>query len=421
MAYSQQDPTWAHTILGFDSSDPNSKDYGTIGMYGCYVTAIANVCKWAGNDLNPVQINDICKQNGWFVSDDQIGRDDIPALLCSNLGFVGRTNWSGPTDMNFFEDASSPDVAYIIKIDSSPRVGIQSHFVMVWAKPDANDLTIDDSWDGVRKALSHYGTPSVVILSAMKFIKVAPPQPPAPPAPEPVVTPPPPLPPPSAPPAAPVPYTPAEKYTLLTTLMTFKNSQDAMSGVNGQSTLAAGTYYVFAKEGKAYNLSKDNMKNGNQWVNVLYNIIPAAKPIPVNPPLLKPSQVPIGPDNDTTWKATYRSFHLDRHSDPYKTQQVVEMKDYSGKRKFVTLDKDTTINVVGTFVKDGVTFYRPRANNDEFFSWYFGVSLYDDDGNLNLVKVVETDPEKIERRLSDIVHFWKDDLKDIWDIVRRKK
>lgn len=176
MAYSQQDPRWKNTKIGFDTGPTD-----TIGNYGCYMTAIANVCVWAEHDVNPSQVNDLCKQNSWLVKMDTIARDDIPALICNNLTFEGRTNWTDAVSMNFFADASDPNVAYIIKIDTSPASGVQEHFVMVWQTDGPNDLIIDDSWDGVRKPLSHYGNPSVIIYSAMKFRKntVTPPQPPA--------------------------------------------------------------------------------------------------------------------------------------------------------------------------------------------------------------------------------------------------
>jgi hypothetical protein len=171
MALSQNNPTWKDAPLGFDSADPNSQNYGTIGMYGCYVTAIANVCEWAGTELNPLQVNELCCQRGWFVRSDLINNDSIPALLCDNLQFVGKTKWSGPTPMDFFSDASDPNVCYIIEIDASYAPGIQTHFTMVWSTLGSADLEIDDSWDGVRKPLSHYGTPSAIIQSATKFVK----------------------------------------------------------------------------------------------------------------------------------------------------------------------------------------------------------------------------------------------------------
>lgn len=172
MAYSQNDPAWKNDFLG------NTNEAGdTVGNYGCYLTAISNVCTWAGRDLNPGEMNGICRDNGWFTN-DLINRDDIPALICGNLQFAGRTNWSSATDMNFFNDASDPNVAYIIMIDASNAPGLQTHFVMVWATYGNGDLQIDDSWDGRRKKLSAYGTPSKIIYSAIKYIKVQPPAPP---------------------------------------------------------------------------------------------------------------------------------------------------------------------------------------------------------------------------------------------------
>lgn len=272
MAFSQNDPAWKNTRLGISVSAGD-----TIGNYGCYVTAIANVCEWAGHSIDPVQINDICKQNGWFIEStpgdrDIIARDDIPALLCSNLGYTGRHNWTGAVDINFFDDASDPNVAYIIKIDASPAKGLQSHFTFVWAKPDATDLTIDDSWDGVRKALSHYGDPSKIIYSAMRFVKVALPVivtvhvPP-------VVETPPAAPAPYVPPTAPLQAPSPEKYSLVVTSLYFDSAEDAVLRRHAVSTIAEGIYYVIDKKDEAYNLSKNYPKDNNQWVNTIDNVV----------------------------------------------------------------------------------------------------------------------------------------------------
>lgn len=486
MAYSQRDPAWANILLGF-----NTSSQWTIGTAGCYVTAIANVCKWAGNDLNPQQINDICKQTNWFANGGEIARDDIPALLCNNLSFVGRTNWSGPTDINFFNDASDPNVTYIIEIDASPAPGIQTHFVMVWSKPDASDLEIDDSWDGVRKVLSRYGSPSAIIQSAMKFTKNVPePQIVLPYTAEPYVRqmvtirdtykydcnrtdftdrhnnpiegvtkgfvfdcqqvyttqdgsryyvadpqnsggyyvpdcdayiPPPP--PPIAPPAAPVTVPPAERYTTITTLMTFPTSADAMSSTNGLTTLKSGTYYVWAKNGKAYQLSTDNMHEptGN-WINTLLNVPDKPKPPVVIPipskPVLLPSQVKPGTESDTAWRSSYKSFYHDRHSDLYEVKQHLTMLDYSGKRNPVAVQPGDQMNVTGTFLKDGVMFYRTRSGRDEYFTWFYGISLYDDYGNIQIVKVVDTTPKPT---LKNILYWVADDVRRWWDIKTKKE
>lgn len=162
MAYSQNDLAWRDYNLGFGP--------GTIGNYGCFLTAFANVCKWADRDINPAQLNEMMKQRGWF-SQDLVTNHQVPSELYPDvLDWAGETHWVGTTDMNFFNDASDPDVAYIVYIDASPAPGIQSHFTMVWAK-SGDDLIIDDSWDGVRKNLSRYGNPPTIIQAAYKFKK----------------------------------------------------------------------------------------------------------------------------------------------------------------------------------------------------------------------------------------------------------
>lgn len=360
MSYSQNDPAWKNILLGF-----NTSAQWTIGTAGCYVAAIANVCRWAGNDLNPQQINDICKQNGWFVNGGEIARDDIPALLCSNLGYIGRTNWSGPTDINFFDDASSPDVAYIIEIDASRAPGIQSHFTMVWSKPDANDLEIDDSWDGVRKALSHYGSPSAIILSAMKFVKVAPPSPP-PVAVVPVI-----VVPPAAPP--PIPYVPPtgalaipkqEKYTLTVALPYYSSLQAVQNLQAAAGRLPVGDYYVIEKAGTNsiyYNLTSDNSKNLNHWVNVLNNkaqpVIPAITP-----------HIDNTADIMKSWQWGYPS----HEPVEYKVLHDLLVVDMIHNSASIWIRAGHNIDIYGSFMQNGKTYLRPLTSLDDkgLYAWY---------------------------------------------------
>lgn len=486
--YSQNNPAWKNAALGFDSPDRNSPSYGTIGQYGCYVTAIANVCNWAGMNLNPQQINDMCKQNGWFTRSDLISNDAIPANLCSNLQYAGKTVWRDATPMDFFSDANDPTVCYIICIDASPAAGIQTHFVMVWGTL-GNDLEIDDSWDGIRRPLSHYGNPAVIIQSATKFIKNQPaPLPPysteamAPhrlqltqasskwdcnrtdfedrrthPISEfpagydfvanatyttldgnryyvddvqnsggfhigdctdyvaPVV--------PYVPPTAPVKGTPAERYTLHTTLMTFPTANDAQFSTNAQQTLRPKKYYVWNKQDKIYQLGEDNSHEpvGN-WVNTKFNVREVPKSVKVEPKpvtvLHKPSDVKVGTQEDNAWKSSYKRFYADHHSDLYEAKQYLTMTDYSGKRAPVAIQPGNKLLVTGTFLKDGVMFYRTRSSRDEFFSWYFGIPLYDDNGSINLVKVVDTTPKPT---LKNILYWVADDLRRWWDIKTNKE
>lgn len=233
----------------------------------------------------------------------------------------------------------------------------------------------------------------------------------------------PPPPPPIAPPAAPVTVPPAERYTTITTLMTFPTSADAMSSTNGLTTLKSGTYYVWAKNGKAYQLSTDNMHEptGN-WINTLLNVPDKPKPPVVIPipskPVLLPSQVKPGTESDTAWRSSYKSFYHDRHSDLYEVKQHLTMLDYSGKRNPVAVQPGDQMNVTGTFLKDGVMFYRTRSGRDEYFTWFYGISLYDDYGNIQIVKVVDTTPKPT---LKNILYWVADDVRRWWDIKTKKE
>lgn len=371
VVYSQNDPAWKDNKIGFDQGP-----YDTIGNYGCYMTGIANVCSWAGNDINPQQINDICKDRGWLVSSDLVARDDVPSQLCSNLQFEGRTNWSSATPMDFFADASDPNVAYIICIDASKAPGIQTHFVMVWATNGPNDLIIDDSWDGQRKSLTHYGTPSDIIQSATKFRKDVPV---VPPAPEPVVVPEPaPAPPtPYVPPAGAVPVTRAEKYELFTTLPVYESAEEVAKAKNPVDIIQAGTYYVWQKKGTNNNywdLSTSNMDDQNKWININDN----KKPLNV-PAAVKQAPAPTGTAVD--WASLFTPFP-DGKSHRYVAVRDMYLFDLAAKdAKGINVNEGETVPIFGTVTspQDGSIWLIPRMADDTTLgqaapkSHYYGI------------------------------------------------
>lgn len=172
MSYSQNNPAWSSYTLGFGP--------GKIGPYGCFLTAFSNVCQRLGRDINPAQLNEIMKANKWFTH-DLVNNHKVPALVYPNdIEWLGETHWDSPkpiaADMNYFNDANDPNIAYIVYIDAKPAAGVQSHFTAVVGK-EGNDLIIDDSWDGKRKRLSAYGSPPVIIQAAYKFRRKAAPKP----------------------------------------------------------------------------------------------------------------------------------------------------------------------------------------------------------------------------------------------------
>lgn len=177
--FSQNDVRWKNTKLG-------SSSWENIGLYGCLVTAGANVLQAQGADVDPNSVNALLKQKGLFVRDSYGEIADVAGYfalgnLSPHTHFVEQKNWPATTvaPASYFDVRSSTDTEIIIMIDYHPeRAGIQTHFVRVIGLNNAKtDLEIVDSWDGKRKWLSSiskpYGkSPFQLIWSAGKYQKV---------------------------------------------------------------------------------------------------------------------------------------------------------------------------------------------------------------------------------------------------------
>lgn len=354
IVYSQNDPEWKNIKIGFDTGPTD-----TIGNYGCYMTAIANVCSWAGRDLNPWDIDNQCKANaGWLVSSDLVAVDSIPALLCTNLQYEGKTSWNDAVSMNFFADASDPNIAYIICIDASTAPGIQTHFVMVWGTNGANDLIINDSWDGVRKPLSYYGNPSVIIQSATKFSKVAPAPPPAPvsvptPVPAPVVIPPTPAPSP-ADITAPISAPNRTPYPIVVEVPTFATITDATNHTNPTGTLTPSNikYFEFSTLSGMVAITTVPGTTQRIWINPEDN-------------------VPHTGDTSATIQASWRWFYATHEPVEYKVLQDIVVVDIVHGGKSIAVATGHSLDIYGTFKKNGTTYLRPFTPGDETNRYYF--------------------------------------------------
>lgn len=230
-------------------------------------------------------------------------------------------------------------------------------------------------------------------------------------------SPPPPIPVITAPPAAPTPFKASQKYTLLKTLMYFSSSTDAQNTQNGKGTLAEGTYYVYSTSGVCYNLTTDNMKDQQHWINTLDNVV-ADEPVkaPETPAVvagvMKPSLVPLGDAKDTSWQVV-SYFYPDHRSVTYETTKRIFMQEYSGKRPSVEIPANVRLSSPGTFPKNGVVFYLIEADNDFKHEWFYGISKVDNNGQANLLKV--------DIKLTDILRNWKDDLVKYMDIKIMRK
>lgn len=175
--YSQNDGRWQKHLLGHSS-------WETIGIYGCFETAMANVATAQGTPLNPLQVNNSLLSHGLFVRDAYQQIADIAGYyalgtIAPHSRFVEQKNWPGNevAPAAYFDVRSSVSTEIIIMIDDRPDLsGIQSHFVRVIGLLNGGkDLEIVDSWDGKRKGLSAYGkgrNPFSLIWTAGKYHKV---------------------------------------------------------------------------------------------------------------------------------------------------------------------------------------------------------------------------------------------------------
>jgi hypothetical protein len=169
--FSQQDPRWAGHLLGF-------ANWQTMGAYGCYVDAMANVAQANGKDIDPGQLNELLKQHNLFAVDavgekSDISRHDALSIIYPDIKMVETKNWgTSLADIAYFDVRNSTQDEIILMLDYHPdRSGIQMHFCRVVGTNDAKtDVEIVDSYTGKRIWVSSLGAPAgKLIYFAVKF------------------------------------------------------------------------------------------------------------------------------------------------------------------------------------------------------------------------------------------------------------
>jgi hypothetical protein len=172
--FSQRDPRWSGQLLGFAR-------WQTMGGYGCYVTAYANVAQAHGHNVTPADVNQMLRDKNLFVMDgvkerSDIARPDALSILFPGTRFVEQKVWGNKlADITYFDVRHTTKTEIIVMIDMRPeKAGVQTHFCRVIGINAAkNDVEIVDSIDGKRKWVSSYGKPAnKLIYKAVKFQKV---------------------------------------------------------------------------------------------------------------------------------------------------------------------------------------------------------------------------------------------------------
>jgi hypothetical protein len=134
--YSQQDPLWKNNKIG-DGPD-------TIGYVGCALTCLAMYSSGWGLTETPATLNLKLRASGGFKGEAIVWSAITkfhPELR--NTGLTLCMNTAAPLDE--IDSALAAGNPVIVEVDFSPAAGLQTHWVLIYAK-QADDYLIQDPW-----------------------------------------------------------------------------------------------------------------------------------------------------------------------------------------------------------------------------------------------------------------------------------
>ncbi len=134
--YSQQDPQWKNTPIG---GGPD-----TIGYIGCALTSVAMYASGWGYTETPGSLNAKLTSHGGFVNEAIVWgaiTQFYPQLRSTGLTVL--SNNDAPLAQIDASLAAGQPV--IVEVDYSPDAGLQTHWVLLYAK-QGNDYLIQDPW-----------------------------------------------------------------------------------------------------------------------------------------------------------------------------------------------------------------------------------------------------------------------------------
>jgi len=134
--YSQQDPSWKNNKIG---GGPD-----TIGYIGCALTSLAMYSSGWGYTETPATLNLKLTSKGGYVEEAIVWSAISkfhPQIQCTGLTLCTNTDAPIP-QINASLDAGQP---VIVEVDFSPTAGLQTHWVLLYARAD-NDYYMLDPW-----------------------------------------------------------------------------------------------------------------------------------------------------------------------------------------------------------------------------------------------------------------------------------
>lgn len=133
---SQQDPQWKNDLLGF--GDPGD----TIGYIGCALTATAMLVSGHGYPETPKTLNQKLKNVGGFVSSAIVW--SAVSKIHPNVAlkaYIPCSNSDAPLAQ--IDASLAAGQPAIVQVDSSPAPGLQTHWVVIYARKGDDYLMLD--------------------------------------------------------------------------------------------------------------------------------------------------------------------------------------------------------------------------------------------------------------------------------------
>jgi SH3-like domain-containing protein len=134
--YSQQDPQWKAVKIGVSGE--------TIGHVGCALTSLAMLVSGHGYPETPKSLNAKLKARGGFV-DASIVWGAVtglyPPLVYKTLALCRDTD----APLVQINDSLAAGQPVVVEVDSSPKAGLQTHWVVLYAR-QGDDYLILDPW-----------------------------------------------------------------------------------------------------------------------------------------------------------------------------------------------------------------------------------------------------------------------------------
>ena len=134
--YSQQDPAWKTVKIGYSSE--------TIGHVGCALTSVAMLVSGHGYPETPKTLNVKLKSRGGFVDAAIIWgavTSIYPQIAYRNLVLCRDT----AAPLSQIDASLAKGQPVLVEVDSSPKAGLQTHWVVLYKK-QGDDYLMLDPW-----------------------------------------------------------------------------------------------------------------------------------------------------------------------------------------------------------------------------------------------------------------------------------